>query len=69
MRQSTDSEPVYFLVAIARVGALRARELIANGHSIDEAVALACRGPWSQWRWLVHNELCAEALAAIARRD
>jgi hypothetical protein len=43
--------------AILRVAVLRARKLIAQGLSTDEAVRLACRGSWSQWRLLVQARL------------
>jgi hypothetical protein len=43
----------YLNNAIVRVAVLEARKLIAQGSSADEAVDLACPGPWSQLRLLL----------------
>jgi hypothetical protein len=58
MRSLPNSEPISYLDrASVRVAVLRARNLIAQGRSLDEAVRLACPGSWSQWRVLVHAQL------------
>ena len=52
------SMPTYYLdSAIVRVAVLRARELIAQGRSTDEAVRIACAGPWATWRNLVLEQV------------
>lgn len=58
MQASPESWPTSYLdKAIVRVALSRARELIAQGHSADEAAKLACPGSWSQWRNLVRAQL------------
>ena len=47
----------YLNNAIVRIAVLEARKLIAQGLSADEAVNLACPGPWSQLRLLVRARL------------
>lgn len=58
MQSFRENEPTSYLDnAIVRVAVLRARKSIAQGLSIDEAVRLACRDSWSQWRLLVQARL------------
>jgi hypothetical protein len=47
----------YLDKAIVRVAVLRARELIAQGYTADEAARHACRGSWSQWCHVVRAYL------------
>lgn len=51
-------EPASYLDrAIVRVALLRACKLIEQGRSTEEAVRLACPGPWSPLRFVVHTQL------------
>jgi hypothetical protein len=53
-----ESSPTSYLdKAIVRVGVLRARELVMQGYSADEACRIACPGSWSQWRAVVRQHL------------
>ena len=47
----------YIDKAVVRVALARARELMAQGHSADEAARLACPGAWSEWRDFVRSQL------------
>lgn len=42
---------------IRRLALLEARKLVAQGHTVQEAVAQACRGNWSYQRDWVECEL------------
>jgi hypothetical protein len=54
----SESCPTSYLdKAIVRVAMLRARELIEQGCSADEAVSSACPGSWSEWRVVVRAHL------------
>jgi hypothetical protein len=58
MRSPRNSPPTYSLdTAILRVAVLRARELVQQGRSIDEAVVLACPRTWSGLQSLVQKQL------------
>lgn len=52
------SRPTSYLdKAVVRVAVLRARELVTQGYSADEASRAACPGAWSQWRDVVRELL------------
>ena len=40
----------YLDKAIVRLALARARELMAQGHSAEDAATLACTGAWHEWR-------------------
>jgi hypothetical protein len=53
-----ESWPTSYLdKAIVRIAVLRARELVAQGYSADEASRIACPGAWSLWRNAVQEHL------------
>jgi hypothetical protein len=54
MRRLSEPSPTSYLDrVIVRVAVLRARELIAQGRSREEAVRLSCPGSWSLWSGVV----------------
>ena len=58
MQPPFESWPTSYLdKAIVRVALLRARGLIAQGCSADEAARTACPGSWSEWRIVVRAHL------------